>query len=100
MPESSNPKDSPLDSYRSRMSSLGLEATPRRQTPRRGKHVVVGVVVGVLTYLVLAVLLNVLIGGLVGSALMLVALVVSVVVGVRAYRTLQQCAVMTGDEDE
>ena len=90
MPENSNPDDLSTSEFRSRMTSLGLEATPRKPTPKSGLHIFAGVIAAVLTYLVLAVLLMVLIGGLVGSALQLVALIVAVVVGVRVYRILQR----------
>ena len=99
MPESSNSDDSPASTYRSRMSSLGLEATPSKGTPKSGKHIFVGVVVAAFTYLVLAYLLMAMIGGVIGSALLLVALVVAVMVGVRVYRLLQRQVVQV-DSDE
>ena len=97
MPESSDSNDSLPSSYRSRMSSLGLEDTPQKHSPKRGQHVFVGIVVGVLIYLVLAVLLNVLIGGIVASVLLLVDLAVSVVVGIKVYRILQRREARVGE---
>ena len=96
MPENSNPNDLP----NSRMSSLGLETTPRKATPGSGRRVFVGIAAGVIAYLILAVLLNQLIGGIVGSILLLPALVVAVVVGRQVYRTLQRRAGYFEEEEK
>ena len=99
MPENSNPNDSPPSAYQSRMSSLGLDATPRNHTPKSGPHLFAAIAVGVLVYLILAVLINVLIGGIVGGLLLLADLVLAVVVGRVVYRTLQRRAGVIEDEE-
>ena len=95
MPENSNPNGLPS----SRMSSLGLDAAPRKATPGSGRRVFVGIAAGVIAYLILAVLLSQLIGGIVGSILLLPALVVAVLVGRQVYRALQRRAGHLEGED-